>query len=68
MSAYKIISVIGTSPKSWEDAAQNAVGSASKSLRNLRIAEASKMDVTIDAKGKIKEYRVRMELSFKYEV
>lgn len=67
MSAYKVISVIGASPKSWEEATQNAVASASKSLRNLRIAEVSKMDATIDAKGKVKEYRVRVELSFKYE-
>lgn len=67
MSAYKIISIVGTSPKSWEEATQNAVSSASKSLRNLRIAEISKMDVSLDGKGKIKEYRVRVELSFKYE-
>lgn len=67
MSAYKIISVVGTSPKSWEEAAQQAVASSSKSLRNLRVAEVSKMDVTIDPKGKIKEYRARLDLSFKYE-
>lgn len=67
MSAYKIIEVVGTSSKSWEDATQQAVGSASKSLRNLRIAEVLKMDATLDKKGKIKEYRVRVSLSFKYE-
>lgn len=67
MSAYKIIEVVGTSGKSWEDATQQAVGSASKSLRNLRIAEIIKMDCTLDAKGKIKEYRARVALSFKYE-
>lgn len=67
MSAYKIIEVVGTSAKSWEDATQQAVGSASKSLRNLRIAEVLKMDATLDGKGKIKEYRVRVSLSFKYE-
>lgn len=67
MSAYKIIEVVGTSSKSWEDAAQQAVSSASKSLRNLRIAEIVKTDATIDAKGKIKEYRARVALSFKYE-
>lgn len=67
MSAYKIIEVVGTSSKGFEEAVQAAVGSASKSLRNLRVAEVVKMDVTVDAKGKIKEYRARVALSFKYE-
>lgn len=67
MSAYKIIEVVGTSSKSWEDATQQAVTSASKSLRNLRIAEVVKMDCTVDNKGKIKEFRARVALSFKYE-
>lgn len=67
MSAYKIISVVGTSPKSWEDATKEAVKSASGSLRNLRVAEVSKMDVTIDKKGQISAYRVRVDLSFKFE-
>ncbi len=67
MSAYKIISVVGTSPKSWEDATKEAVKSASGSLRNLRVGEVSKMDVTIDKKGQVSAYRVRVDLSFKYE-
>jgi flavin-binding protein dodecin len=67
MSAYKIIEVVGTSPKSWAEAAREAVASASKSVRNLRVAEVSRMDATIDAKGKIKEFRVRMNIGFKYE-
>lgn len=67
MSAYKIISVVGSSSKSWEDATQEAVKSASGSVRNLRIGEVSKMDVTVDKKGKISAYRVKLELSFKYE-
>lgn len=67
MSAYKIISVIGTSPKSWEDATQAAVKAASKSLRDLRIAQVKEMDATVDKKGNIDSYRVRVELSFKYE-
>ena len=67
MSAYKIIELVGTSSKNWEDAAQQAVASASKSLRNLRVAEVKMADVTIDSKGKIKEYRVKLSLSFKYE-
>lgn len=66
MSAYKIISVVGTSPKSWEDATQAAV-SAAKALRNLRIARVVEMDAALDKRGKIDQYRVKVELSFKYE-
>ena len=68
MSAYKVISVVGTSTKSWEDAAQAAVSAAAKSLRDLRIAKVTEMDVTVDKKGKITSYRVRVDLSFKYEI
>lgn len=68
MSAYKIISVVGTSSKSWEDATQAAISAASKSLRNLRIAKVTEMDVTLDKKGKIDQYRAKVDLSFKYEV
>lgn len=68
MSAYKIISVVGSSAKSWEDATQAAVSAASKSLRDLRIAQVKEMDVTVDKKGKISQYRVRVDLSFKYEL
>ncbi len=68
MSAYKIISVVGTSTKSWEDATQAAVSAASKSLRNLRIAKVTDMDVTLDKKGKVDQYRVKVDLSFKYEI
>ena len=68
MSAYKIISVVGTSAKSFEDATQAAVSAASKSLRNLRIAKVTDMDVTLDKKGKIDQFRVKVDLSFKYEV
>ena len=67
MSAYKIIELVGTSPKSWEDAAQQGIASASKTVRNLRIAEVMEQDCTIDAKGKVKEYRVKLSISFKYE-
>jgi len=67
MSAYKIIEVVGTSPKSFEAAVEAAVGSASKSVRNLRIAEVVKLDATVDNKGKVKEFRARVALSFKYE-
>ena len=63
---YKIVEVIGTSTKSWEDAAMNAVGAAAKSLRDLRIAEVVKMDMKVD-NGKVVAYRTRVLLSFKYE-
>lgn len=63
---YRVIDVIGTSKTSWEEAAQNAVQTASKSLRGLRIAEVAKMDLRID-NGKVVAYRTRLQLSFKYE-
>lgn len=67
MSAYKVISVIGSSRKSFEDATQIAVSAAAKSLRDLRIAQVKEMDVTVDKGGKISSYRVKVDLSFKYE-
>ena len=66
MSVYKVIQLVGTSKESWEAAAQAAIDVANKSLRDLRIAEISKMDVRLD-EGEIVEYRVRMNVSFKYE-
>jgi flavin-binding protein dodecin len=63
---YRVIDVIGTSRTSWEDAAKNAVQTASKSLRDLRVAEISKLDMKIE-NGKIVAYRARVQLSFKYE-
>jgi flavin-binding protein dodecin len=63
---YRIIDVIGTSKLSWEDATKNAVETASKSLRDLRIAEVSKLDVKVE-KGKVVAYRARVQLSFKYD-
>jgi flavin-binding protein dodecin len=65
-SVYRVTDVIGVSPKSWEDAAANAVATASKSLRELRIAEVVKLDVTIE-NGKVSRYRTRLNLSFKYD-
>jgi hypothetical protein len=65
MSVYSIIEIVGTSPKSWEDAAQNALETASKTLEDLRIAEVVKQDVTVD-NGKITSFRVRLNISFKY--
>jgi flavin-binding protein dodecin len=64
-STYKIIELVGTSPTSWEDAAKNAIGTASKSLKDLRIAEIIKLDLTIDD-GKVTGYRARINVSFKY--
>lgn len=66
MSVYKVIELVGTSEKSWEDAANKAIMMAKKSLRELRIAEVTKMDVRLDD-GEFVEYRVRMNVSFKYE-
>jgi flavin-binding protein dodecin len=65
-SVYKIIELVGSSPNSWEDAAKNAVETANKSLRELRIAEISKLDMKIDG-GQIISYRARVKLSFKYQ-
>jgi flavin-binding protein dodecin len=65
-SVYKITELIGTSAQSWEDAAKNAVETASSTLRELRIAEVVKMDVKIE-NGKVLEYRTRLQLSFRYE-
>ncbi len=63
---YRVIDVIGTSKVSWEEAAKNAVEKAGASLRDLRVAEISKLDVKIDG-GKVVAYRARVQLSFKYE-
>ena len=65
-AVYRVTEVIGTSTQSWEDAARNAVKVASKSLRDLRIAEISKLDVKIED-GKITQFRARLALSFKYD-
>jgi flavin-binding protein dodecin len=65
-SIYKVVEVIGTSAKSWEDAARNAVETASSTLRDLRIAEVVKMDLKVE-NGKVQAYRTRLLLSFKYE-
>ena len=67
VGAYKIIELVGTSDVSWEEAAKNAVETAGKSLRNLRIAEVKELDMKIEG-GKVVAYRARLNLSFKYEV
>jgi hypothetical protein len=65
-SVYKVVEVVGTSTESWEKAARTAVERASKSLRDLRVAEVVEQDVVIE-KGKITAYRTKLKLSFKYE-
>lgn len=65
-AVYRVTEVVGTSPASWEEAVKNAVLVASKSLRDLRIAEVVKLDVKIED-GKVTTFRARLALSFKYE-
>lgn len=65
-SVYRVTEVIGTSTDSWEDAAKNAVETAARSLRDLRVGEIVRLDVTID-EGRVTSYRARVNISFKYE-
>ena len=65
-SVYKVIELVGTSEVSWEDAAKNAVETASRTLKNLRIAEVGKLDMKVE-NGKVITYRARVNLSFKIE-
>jgi flavin-binding protein dodecin len=65
-SVYKIIELVGTSTDSWEKAASAAIEKASKSLRDLRIAEVAELDLVID-NGKVSAYRAKVKVSFKYE-
>jgi hypothetical protein len=65
-SVYKIITVVGTSTKSWEDAATMAVDTAAKTLRDLRVAEIEELDMALE-NGKVRAYRAKVRISFKYE-
>ncbi|MDP8237742.1 MAG: dodecin family protein [Candidatus Hatepunaea meridiana] len=65
-SVYKVIELVGSSEKSWEDAVNNAIETAGKSLKDLRIAEVSKFDVKVE-NGRVVAYRARVSLSFKYK-
>ena len=65
-SVYRVTELVGTSRKSWEDAARNAVETASRTLRDLRVAEVTKTDLVIED-GKVVAYRARVSLSFKYD-
>ena len=65
-SVYRVTDLVGTSKVSWEDAVKNAVSTAATSLRDLRVAEVTRFDVTIDD-GKVTAFRARVNVSFKYE-
>jgi flavin-binding protein dodecin len=65
-SVYRVTEVIGASSESWEAAARNAIETAARTVRDLRVAEATRFDVTIE-NGTVSEYRVRLDISFKYE-
>ena len=65
-SVYKVIELIGTSTESWEKAAAAAIGRASKTLRDLRVAEISQLDMQLN-NGKVEAYRAKVKVSFKYE-
>ncbi|MFQ6022998.1 MAG: dodecin family protein [Acidiferrobacterales bacterium] len=67
MSVYKVIEIVGTSPDSWEAATQNALSLAAKSVRDLRVAEVTKLDVALDEKGQVSQYRAKLNVSFKFE-
>lgn len=64
-STYKIIELVGTSENSWEEAARTAVETAGESLKELRVAEVTRLDLTVE-KGKVKNFRARVSVSFKY--
>lgn len=67
MSVYRVTEIIGTSTKSWEDAAKEAVTTAAASLRDLRVAEVVAQDITMTEKGTIESFRTKLRVSFKYE-
>ncbi len=64
-SVYRVTQVIGTSPESWEDAARNAIATAAETVRDLRVAEVDRLDLTIQ-EGNVVHFRARINLSFKY--
>ena len=67
MSVYRVTEIIVTSKTSWEAASAEALATAAKSLRDLRVAEVVELDITLGPKGKIEAYRSRLRVSFKYE-
>jgi len=66
-SIYRVTEIVGTSTRSWEDAVKSAVQTAAKSLRDLRVAEVGALDVTVGDDGKVKSYRAKVKLSFKFD-
>lgn len=66
-SVYKIVEIVGTSETSWEDATASAIATASRTLRDLRVAEVMEQDVTINDDGSIDQFRTKLSLSFKYQ-
>jgi len=67
MSVYKVIELVGTSADSWEEAAKEAVKEAGRSLRDLRIAEVTELDMQLDDDGAVQAYRTKVKVSFKHE-
>jgi flavin-binding protein dodecin len=67
MSVYRVTDIIGTSSKSWEDAAREALSTAATSLRDLRVAEVVAQDISLGEDGKIETFRTKLRVSFKYE-
>ncbi|UTP40102.1 dodecin domain-containing protein [Phenylobacterium sp. LH3H17] len=67
MSVYRVTEIIGTSETGWEDAAKQALAAAAGSLRELRVAEVTKLDITLGADGKIESFRTKLSVSFKYD-
>lgn len=67
MSVYRVTDIIGTSSKSWEDAAREALSTAASSLRDLRVAEVVAQDIALGEDGKIEMFRTKLRVSFKYE-
>lgn len=67
MSVYRVTDIIGTSPKSWEEAAREALSTAATTLRDLRVAEVVAQDITLGDDGKIESFRTKLRVSFKYE-
>jgi len=68
MSVYRVTDIIGTSKTSWEEAAREALVAAASSLRDLRVAEVVQQDITLDANGGVDSFRIKLRVSFKYEL
>ena len=66
-SSYKVVEMIGTSESSWEEAARNAVETASQHLKHMRVAEVKELDMTVSENGRVTAYRAKVSVSFKYE-